>query len=132
LLNRSYNSLEWALSSPPKPHAFVSLPLQSFTCSSKLFATASELEEVLDEYLDEQDRNDENSESHYENEPAETASEEVKDAWEAITEAITLADIELEDKIWAVTKRLEDVENGKVDTRPAEDFDRDIDEVCPN
>jgi hypothetical protein len=29
LLNRSYNSLEWALSSPPKPHAFISLPLQS-------------------------------------------------------------------------------------------------------
>jgi cytochrome c oxidase subunit 1 len=31
LLNRSYNSLEWALTSPPKPHAFVSLPLQSFS-----------------------------------------------------------------------------------------------------
>ena len=31
LLNRSYISLEWALTSPPKPHAFVSLPLQSFT-----------------------------------------------------------------------------------------------------
>jgi cytochrome c oxidase subunit 1 len=29
LLNRSYPSLEWALTSPPKPHAFVSLPLQS-------------------------------------------------------------------------------------------------------
>jgi Cytochrome C and Quinol oxidase polypeptide I len=29
LLNRNYNSLEWSLSSPPKPHAFVSLPLQS-------------------------------------------------------------------------------------------------------
>jgi len=29
MLNRSYNSLEWALNSPPKPHAFVSLPLQS-------------------------------------------------------------------------------------------------------
>ena len=29
LLNRSYNSLEWALTSPPKPHAFVSLPIQS-------------------------------------------------------------------------------------------------------
>lgn len=29
LLMRSYPSLEWALSSPPKPHAFVSLPLQS-------------------------------------------------------------------------------------------------------
>jgi len=28
-LNRWYNSLEWGLSSPPKPHAFVSLPLQS-------------------------------------------------------------------------------------------------------
>jgi len=30
LLNRNSNSLEWALNSPPKPHAFVSLPLQSF------------------------------------------------------------------------------------------------------
>ena len=30
LLNRSYNSLEWCLNSPPKPHAFVSLPLQSY------------------------------------------------------------------------------------------------------
>ena len=29
ILNRSYNSLEWCLTSPPKPHAFVSLPLQS-------------------------------------------------------------------------------------------------------
>nr|YP_005351176.1 cytochrome c oxidase subunit 1 [Peltigera malacea]AEK48304.1 cytochrome c oxidase subunit 1 [Peltigera malacea] len=28
-LTRAYNSLEWCLSSPPKPHAFVSLPLQS-------------------------------------------------------------------------------------------------------
>ncbi len=29
LLNRSYNSLEWALTSPPKPHAFISLAIQS-------------------------------------------------------------------------------------------------------
>lgn len=29
LLNRAYNSLEWALNSPPKPHPFVNLPLQS-------------------------------------------------------------------------------------------------------
>ena len=29
LLNRSYDSLEWGLNSPPKPHAFLSLPLQS-------------------------------------------------------------------------------------------------------
>lgn len=29
LFNRNYNSLEWTLNSPPKPHAFVSLPLQS-------------------------------------------------------------------------------------------------------
>ena len=27
LLNRNYSSLEWALTSPPKPHAFVSLPI---------------------------------------------------------------------------------------------------------
>ena len=29
LFNRNYISLEWGLTSPPKPHAFVSLPLQS-------------------------------------------------------------------------------------------------------
>lgn len=29
LLNRAYSSLEWCLNSPPKPHSFVSLPLQS-------------------------------------------------------------------------------------------------------
>nr|YP_009240543.1 cytochrome c oxidase subunit 1 [Pyronema omphalodes]AMO66515.1 cytochrome c oxidase subunit 1 [Pyronema omphalodes] len=29
LLNRAYTSLEWALNSPPKPHPFVNLPLQS-------------------------------------------------------------------------------------------------------
>lgn len=34
ILNRSYPSLEWALTSPPKPHAFVSLPLQSNICGS--------------------------------------------------------------------------------------------------
>jgi heme/copper-type cytochrome/quinol oxidase subunit 2 len=28
-LNRVYNSLEWCLNSPPKPHAFISLPIQS-------------------------------------------------------------------------------------------------------
>jgi cytochrome c oxidase subunit 1 len=29
LLNKAYDSLEWCLTSPPKPHAFISLPLQS-------------------------------------------------------------------------------------------------------
>ena len=29
LLNRAYTSLEWCLNSPPKPHAFLGLPLQS-------------------------------------------------------------------------------------------------------
>ena len=29
LLNRAYISLEWCLTSPPKPHAFTSLPVQS-------------------------------------------------------------------------------------------------------
>ena len=39
-LSRSYNSLEWGLNSPPKPHAFVSLPLQStlLTLPSLTFA----------------------------------------------------------------------------------------------
>lgn len=30
LAKRVYNSLEWGLNSPPKPHAFANLPLQSF------------------------------------------------------------------------------------------------------
>jgi cytochrome c oxidase subunit 1 len=29
LLKRVYNSIEWSLNSPPKPHAFTSLPLCS-------------------------------------------------------------------------------------------------------
>ena len=29
LFNRTFSSIEWSLNSPPKPHAFVSLPLQS-------------------------------------------------------------------------------------------------------
>jgi cytochrome c oxidase subunit 1 len=29
LFNRTFSSLEWSLNSPPKPHAFVTLPLQS-------------------------------------------------------------------------------------------------------
>jgi len=33
LLSRVYNGLEWCLSSPPKPHAFVNLPLTSY-CSA--------------------------------------------------------------------------------------------------
>ena len=37
LLNRSYPSLEWSVSSPPKPHAFVSLPLQSSAAPSAFF-----------------------------------------------------------------------------------------------
>lgn len=44
-LNRSYPSLEWALSSPPKPHAFVSLPLQS-QISSFIEITSKNLSKV--------------------------------------------------------------------------------------
>ena len=37
LFNRAFSSIEWTLSSPPKPHAFVSLPLQShFSIFSKV------------------------------------------------------------------------------------------------
>ena len=37
LFSRNYPSLEWGLSSPPKPHAFASLPLQSFSPTGILF-----------------------------------------------------------------------------------------------
>jgi len=35
LFNRNFNSLEWSLNSPPKPHAFVTLPLQSFNYNNR-------------------------------------------------------------------------------------------------
>jgi cytochrome c oxidase subunit 1 len=37
LAKRVYNSLEWALNSPPKPHAFTVLPLQSDFICTELF-----------------------------------------------------------------------------------------------
>ena len=40
LLNRSNNSLEWCLNSPPKPHAFVSLPLQSIDLLTFIILTS--------------------------------------------------------------------------------------------
>ena len=45
LLFRSSNSLEWALSSPPKPHAFVSLPMQS--CLENISEIVSSLNQML-------------------------------------------------------------------------------------
>ena len=50
LLNRSYNSLEWALNSPPKPHAFVSLPLQSDL--SELTTIISDLSSLIPQLND--------------------------------------------------------------------------------
>ena len=52
LLNRAYESLEWCLNSPPKPHAFVSLPLSSGM--QTLFGHEKKAEEILDEFLPEE------------------------------------------------------------------------------
>jgi len=59
LLNRAYPSIEWGLNSPPKPHAFVSLPLQSSTGSTTVdaaIATVTALEnhalEAMEQILD--------------------------------------------------------------------------------
>ena len=41
LLKRAYNGLEWSLNSPPKPHAFVSLPLQSDSMNKIWISLAS-------------------------------------------------------------------------------------------
>jgi heme/copper-type cytochrome/quinol oxidase subunit 1 len=59
LLNRSYNSLEWALNSPPKPHAFVSLPLQSFFISPILWASKGEIQALQNSLGDLNRREDE-------------------------------------------------------------------------
>ena len=38
-LTRAFNSIEWGLNSPPRPHAFVSLPVQSFIVSLPLHSS---------------------------------------------------------------------------------------------
>jgi cytochrome c oxidase subunit 1 len=43
LFNRNFNSLEWSLNSPPKPHAFVSLPLQSDLSGASIDAVAANI-----------------------------------------------------------------------------------------
>ena len=52
ILNRAYNSLEWCLNSPPKPHAFVSLPLQS--SEADLIGMLLQLVSDLEEYFADQ------------------------------------------------------------------------------
>ena len=50
LLNRSYNSLEWALNSPPKPHAFVKVTLQSFFKSPfTMYSKGKSINELADD-----------------------------------------------------------------------------------
>lgn len=54
LLIRAYDSLEWGLKSPPRAHAFTSLPLQSFFATQKLFwRTKDNREKDLTELEDE-------------------------------------------------------------------------------
>lgn len=47
LLERAYESIEWGLNSPPKPHSFVSLPLQSFHSSPLLFGPVSSARDLF-------------------------------------------------------------------------------------
>ena len=42
LLERAYESIEWGLISPPKPHSFTSLPAQSFSVTSLLSVPADQ------------------------------------------------------------------------------------------
>jgi len=55
LFSRNYPSLEWGLSSPPKPHAFASLPVQSFSASPILLLgeTDAELDAMNADQLNE-------------------------------------------------------------------------------
>ena len=47
LLNRSYNSLEWALNSPPKPHAFCKFTITKLTSPYILRCFAAEVGNIL-------------------------------------------------------------------------------------
>jgi NADH-ubiquinone oxidoreductase chain 3 len=59
LLNRSYNSLEWALNSPPKPHAFVKVTLQSFFKSPfTMYSKGKSINELADDKQGEWEKHD--------------------------------------------------------------------------
>ena len=51
-LKRSYNSLEWCLNSPPKPHAFVSLPMQSEVLTPEILNLLNVLSQSVDPILE--------------------------------------------------------------------------------
>lgn len=51
LFNRNYISIEWSLSSPPKPHAFVSLPLQSKVVYKKKQLNSKSKRKALSNHL---------------------------------------------------------------------------------
>ena len=124
LLNRNSNSLEWALSSPPKPHAFVSLPLQSFTLSPVLLANRETLEaakasldeelRVYEETTSEEFHEADLKTSHGKMDP-ENPTEEQLEALDVV-EAITKGTIELEDKIEAIENRISELDANGLDS----------------
>jgi len=140
LLNRSYNSLEWALNSPPKPHAFVSLPLQSFFVSLVLRATGSELSRRSTELQQTMARLDSRNSHLF------TREEEIKARGDYQSEGRkrqAILDNEcaierycniratLQDRIWAANYRREQLyKSGLIDDRrPADSFDENIDQT---
>ena len=56
LLERAYESIEWGLNSPPKPHSFVSLPAQSFSVTPLLLLLSDPNDQ--DNQGDQQDQQD--------------------------------------------------------------------------
>lgn len=53
LLNRCYNSLEWAYTSPPKTHTFVSVPLQSnLTELNEIIASVNTIQPQLVSFIE--------------------------------------------------------------------------------
>ena len=128
LLNRNYISLEWALNSPPKPHAFVSLPLQSFSVSAILFATLQELHNRADLIAENINHLDTASRKYHEEEKTCEDDERLDVIYEKIDKFNEMRN-KWEDRQWAVNARIEKVENGEVDTRPADHFDGNIDET---
>jgi heme/copper-type cytochrome/quinol oxidase subunit 1 len=131
LLNRSYNSLEWALNSPPKPHAFVSLPLQSFFASLILYATTKELEDKSDQIGADLKEFDKQTQILYDEELRlkndANASQAEKDENAALIDHFSSRRCGLEDKQWAINARIENLDNGGTDNRSADDFDPTID-----
>ena len=134
LLNRNNISLEWALNSPPKPHTYVSLPLQSiyhtfnFPSYSRKFSATKNLSMENDD--DDNNNNNNNNNNKSEQEINQRLVDIEKEIDVIEIRVIELDELKLELDLKSITVDLSDEEISKLENYRTEDanlFDKYMD-----